>query len=255
MEVGYKWFRATSKTLDQTRAKIESISNEPEVVYLVSAINHSDPSVAIAFGLGAVFMLGVTMGLLSGLNDFGFYLAALTAFHFLEHQYVNVFHRKECNHTSFLLSQSKEAQYAVCAAFLEYFIELFFFPFLKGNWFILYPAFIVVILAQAIRTTAMWTAKSNFHHHIREVRDEKQVLVTHGIYSISRHPAYFGWFWWSIFTQVLLFNPICIVVYAYLSWEFFTDRIKDEESTLVRDFKDDYTKYKQRVPVGIPFIH
>lgn len=28
------------------------------------------------------------------------------------------------------------------------------------------------------------------------------VLVTHGVYSIFRHPSYVGWFYWSIGTQV-----------------------------------------------------
>lgn len=44
-----------------------------------------------------------------------------------------------------------------------------------------------------------------------------------------RHPAYFGWFWWSIGTQMLLCNPVCIVVYAAASWRFFSQRIPFEE--------------------------
>jgi len=216
----------------------------------------NDPTVLIAFGLGAAFAFGLTLGFTcTCFYDFGFYLACLSIFYLLEYLYDHTFHPKECTYESFLLTHSKEAQYAIAMAFVEYFIECLIFPSLKGNWFIVYPALVVVILAQVIRTSAMWTAGSNFHHQIREEREENHKLVTHGIYSYSRHPSYFGWFWWSIFTQVLLFNPLCIGLYAYLSWNFFDDRIKEEEETLMRFFEKDYIDYKRKVPVGIPFIN
>ena len=57
-------------------------------------------------------------------------------------------------------------------------------------------------------------------------------LVTTGIYKHLRHPAYFGWFWWSVSTQVLLGNPLCTCAYAYASWKFFESRIYHEERYL-----------------------
>jgi protein-S-isoprenylcysteine O-methyltransferase len=80
------------------------------------------------------------------------------------------------------------------------------------------------------------TAGSNFHHLIRTERDEKHKLVTHGIYAYLRHPGYFGWFWWCIGTQILLSNPICIAAYAFASWRFFSERIPEEEDTLIKFF-------------------
>ena len=44
----------------------------------------------------------------------------------------------------------------------------------------------------------MVTAGSSFNHIVQNEHDGNQVLVTHGIYSTFRHPAYFGWFWWSV---------------------------------------------------------
>lgn len=44
--------------------------------------------------------------------------------------------------------------------------------------------------------------------------------------SYLRHPSYFGWFWWVVGTQVLLWNPLCLVGYAYVSWKFFDQRIR-----------------------------
>jgi protein-S-isoprenylcysteine O-methyltransferase len=78
--------------------------------------------------------------------------------------------------------------------------------------------------------------------------------VKGGIYSILRHPAYFGWFWWSIGSQVLLGNPICLVLYSLASWSFFANRIPYEELTLSKFFGDEYTRYARRTFIGIPFI-
>lgn len=54
--------------------------------------------------------------------------------------------------------------------------------------------------------------------------------------------------------QIILFNPICIVLYAIVSWKFFHDRIFIEEITLLNFFGSKYYDYQQKVPTGIPFI-
>lgn len=87
-----------------------------------------------------------------------------------------------------------------------------------------------------------------FEHH------QGHELVTHGVYSLMRHPSYVGWFWWSIGTQVVLANPVCFVIYSIASWKFFHDRIFMEEITLLNFFGEEYYKYQQRVPTGLPFI-
>ena len=66
----------------------------------------------------------------------------------------------------------------------------------------------------------MATASTNFSHKIEERKREEHALVTHGIYAYLRHPAYFGFFWWSIGTQVLLGNPIAVLAYTGASWHF-----------------------------------
>ena len=69
-----------------------------------------------------------------------------------------------------------------------------------------------------------------------------------------RHPSYFGWFYWSIGTQILLANPICTIVYAIASFKFFESRIKYEEYHLLNFFGKQYSTYQQNVPTGIPFV-
>ena len=80
-------------------------------------------------------------------------------------------------------------------------------------------------------------------------------LVTHGVYAWLRHPAYFGWFWWSVGTQLLLCNPVCVFAYAYASYRFFRNRIPYEEQHLLRMFpNDEYAAYRRRTVIGIPFL-
>jgi protein-S-isoprenylcysteine O-methyltransferase Ste14 len=58
--------------------------------------------------------------------------------------------------------------------------------------------------------------------------------------SILRHPSYFGWFYWSIGTQIILCNPICVVFYSYATWKFFAGRIPYEESLLEKFYPVSY---------------
>ena len=95
---------------------------------------------------------------------------------------------------------------------------------------------------------------TNFNHYVQERRKDGHVLVKNGIYSLVRHPSYFGWFYWSVGTQVLLANPICLFLYAYASWKFFNTRIAYEEFHLIKFFGREYTTYQKQVSTGIPFI-
>jgi len=72
-------------------------------------------------------------------------------------------------------------------------------------WNVKEPRLIMCIIGDFLRKLAILTARTNFDHTIQTRRSRDHVLVTHGIYSWSRHPAYVGWFWWAIGSQV---NPI-----------------------------------------------
>eukprot|EP01104_Vermistella_antarctica_P010029 TRINITY_DN2643_c0_g1_i4.p1 TRINITY_DN2643_c0_g1~~TRINITY_DN2643_c0_g1_i4.p1 ORF type:complete len:144 (-),score=28.04 TRINITY_DN2643_c0_g1_i4:4-435(-) len=140
------------------------------------------------------------------------------------------------------------------ASFVEYFVELLLFPSLKSFSLPLYVGIIITAVGQIGRIVALHTARANFTHQIAEVKQEKHVLVTSGIYQLSRHPGYAGWFWWSVGTQVVMFNPLCIAAYAYTSWMFFKARIAYEEELLIKFFGDDYEKFKKSTRTLIPFI-
>ena len=78
--------------------------------------------------------------------------------------------------------------------------------------------------------------------------------MTWGVYSVFRHPAYVGWFFWSIGTQLLLGNPLCFCLYGYASVRFFRDRIPFEEATLIKQYGAEYERYMAKTYVGIPFV-
>lgn len=97
--------------------------------------------------------------------------------------------------------------------------------------------FVMVLVGHAFRVAALFTAGSNFNHRIQFYKEDKHELVTTGVYSWSRHPSYFGWFMWSAGTQIMLLNPLSIILFIGTSWYFFRQRIDIEEELLIEFFK------------------
>ena len=50
-------------------------------------------------------------------------------------------------------------------------------------------------------------------------------------------------------------NPLCIIGFTYILFNFFKNRIEVEEKYLIRLFGMEYIKYKREVGVLIPFIN
>lgn len=86
---------------------------------------------------------------------------------------------------------------------------------------------------------------------VAETHCTPKSLETTGVYSIVRHPQYFGWIfahagislllsvWYS-----MLFTPILLVVIYLIS--------KKEENELVKEFGKEYVDYQKEVPMLIP---
>jgi protein-S-isoprenylcysteine O-methyltransferase len=107
---------------------------------------------------------------------------------------------------------------------------------------------------QIIRSLAMKTCGENFSHFLMTKKAEGHRLVTNGIYSVLRHPSYFGWFYWSLGTQLVLCNPICTIGYIAAAYHFFSDRIEFEEHVLYDIYGEEYVNLIRRTWIGIPGI-
>jgi len=208
-----------------------------------------------SFGLGAAFCVGGWLLASSGpLSTFGAYVVALSAFHQCEYLAVAAWRADTLCFDSFCLNHSTAYAVAAVASGVEYAVESRYYPGWKVWWGVPLLGAGMVAAGHAIRLLAFAHCGSNFSHLV-EVRDrEDHELVDGGVYAYLRHPAYFGWFWWSIGTQLLLCNPLCAVAYALAANRFFASRIPHEESTLLHFFGESYERYMDRTVVGIPFI-
>lgn len=216
----------------------------------------------LGVGLGVGIGVGsqwIVLGAGSRLFQMGLYVLCMCVFHLLEFVWTAIFHPLKLSAQSYLLNHSREYHLALAAGVAEFALESWLCPSLK------YPhsgfasacmwiGLALVLAGQSVRTLAMLTAADNFTHIVAESRRPSHILVTHGVYSLVRHPSYAGWFWWSVGTQVMLGNPVCTVAYAVASWMFFRGRIAFEERAMIGFFGAQYTDYQKRVTSGVPGI-
>ncbi|KAJ1528826.1 hypothetical protein ONE63_007201 [Megalurothrips usitatus] len=228
-----------------------------DYLYLKCCFRDEEYKVGVrATFLGVVFSIGVMLIDLgsSSLKPMGVYTCVLSLFHYSEFLAIAVTNPSTLSIRSFVLDNGWEYKVAAITCWVEYCIELYLFPGLKTLSFVSVVGFLMCVSGEFLRKLAMWTASTNFNHEVQSVHAKDHVLITHGVYQYMRHPSYVGWFIWSIGSQVLLVNPICIVGYAFVSWNFFYQRIFYEEITLLNFFGADYYKYQQKTGTGLPFI-
>lgn len=178
---------------------------------------------------------------------------ALTFFHLSEYVLAAGIHGKSKVSLSSLLISSSYLL-AMGFSFIEYVVEIYFFPGLKEYWWISNMGLAMVVIGEVMRKLAILTAGQAFTHLIRTRHQENHNLVTHGVYSYVRHPSYCGFFIWSVGTQIMLCNPVSTIAFAIVVWRFFSQRIPYEEYFLRRFFGSQYEDYARRVSSGVPFV-
>ncbi|KAH7348629.1 farnesyl cysteine-carboxyl methyltransferase [Rhexocercosporidium sp. MPI-PUGE-AT-0058] len=188
-----------------------------------------------------------------------FFITTLSLFHFLEFYTTSRANTSSAQISSFLFSSNGSAYtIAHSTSFLETLLSHYFLPAVVLPLYIHYPLLILglgmIVIGQTTRAVAMLTAGTNFSHVVKHTKAQSHQLVTTGIYSVLRHPSYFGFFWWGIGTQLVCGNVFSLLGYAGVLWKFFERRIDGEEELLVRFFGDEYRDYRKRTRVGIPFI-
>ncbi|KAH9951648.1 protein-s-isoprenylcysteine O-methyltransferase [Amylocystis lapponica] len=215
----------------------------------------------ISFLLGSSFGLGAFTFLVGGYGtlwwmtyQLGFYVAAWSAFHWGEFAVTAGWNKDKCSVDSFLLENGAQYHVAHSAAIVEYVVTLYFWPSCKGLPYVSIAGIIIVVIGQALRSSAMIHAGTSFSHAIAYKKLDTHVLVTDGIYKWFRHPSYAGFFYWAVGTQLVLQNPVSLTAFTIVLWRFFSSRIRSEEGLLIRFFGNDYIQYRKRVGTKIPFI-
>lgn len=204
-----------------------------------------------AYWLGFVFLLGVQ----NSLTPFGLYLTVLSFFHLSEFVTTGLSNPQNLSFDSFLVNHSWQYGLAMFISWSEYFIQLWLVPHVKlGFSMVSYAGLVICLLGELTRKLAMLQAGRNFNHIVQSSKADEHKLVTQGVYSLCRHPSYGGWFLWSLGSQVLLVNPLCLIIYGVVSFAFFKERIYVEEYTLIAFFGDQYRQYQKKVGTGIPGI-
>lgn len=186
------------------------------------------------------------------------FFSLLALFHFLEFLMTAQYNTRLADITAFLFSHNGAAYHiAHGTAMAECIITSLFFPAWQArvsNPTTIALGLVAVLIGQAVRSLAMATAGTNFNHLVQTRKRGEHVLVTGGIYAWSRHPSYFGFFWWGLGTQLMLGNAVSLAGYAWVLWTFFSRRIRREEEYLVAFFGEEYVAYRKRTGVGIPFL-
>ncbi|KAJ4298180.1 farnesyl cysteine-carboxyl methyltransferase [Kalmusia sp. IMI 367209] len=215
-----------------------------------------------AFLLGVCGALGflLTAGLVyydSRLWRPFFFLGVLCIFHFFEFYTTAAYNTPTAYISSFLLTNGSRYRQAHTVAFIETTVTSYFFPAWQARVnppSIVALGVVMIVVGQVVRSLAMVQAGTNFNHQVQQQKNEGHELVTTGLYSVFRHPSYFGFFWWGLGTQVALGNTVSFMGYAGVLWYFFYTRITHEEKKLIEFFGDEYKEYSARTRVWIPFI-
>ncbi len=195
--------------------------------------DNDNPLDEIAFTssiLGIIFGVSIVLFFLMKFKPLPIYLCSLSLFHFLEYWITAKYNPSRVNSKSFLINNGLEYTFAHLLSLIEVTIELYFikpnsnlnFKFNKKLWII---GFLLMIIGQTFRSLAMIQCSDSFSHIIEVRKVKGHVLVTDGVYSISRHPSYFGFFWWALGTQILLLNPITFIAFSIVLYGFFKRRI------------------------------
>ena len=182
------------------------------------------------------------------------FISFICIFHASEYIISKKFHPESTNIHSLLVTLP--FLFAFSFGLAEYWIEYYLYSEIKGSYkqAFIWIGLIMILFGLSIRICAEYTAGKAFTHYMATFKTNEHPLITTGIYSIFRHPGYFGMFVFSIGSQIFFTNPISSVVFTAVLWKFFSDRIKIEEKLLVQFFRSDYTNYRSKTPTSIPFI-
>ena len=104
---------------------------------------------------------------------------------------------------------------------------------------------VIELFGIVVFVTSVVEMKDNWRAGVQ--REEKTKLVTTGIYSISRNPAFLGFDFMYIGILFAFFNWYLLFATAFAVCLFHLQIVNVEEDFLVETFGQEYLKYKKKV--------
>ena len=255
--IGFLYFKKYSNNNYLIYFLIQSLTYSLIGLLIIFIANKSEKNhYLIGLALSVVFSFSISMTFFTSSIYYPLYLYFITLciYHYSEYLSVLIYHFNILKCEYFLIDHSRSWIISTLVSFAETIIGIYFFDKYKKIKIIFILGLLMTIVGQYFRIAALFTGKKNFTHKISYNKVNDHELITYGIYSLSRHPSYFGFFIWSVGIEVMCCNPICTVAFTYILFKFFKDRILTEEETLIQFFGEKYLEYKKNVPILIPFI-
>jgi len=255
--IGFLYFKKYSNNNYLIYFLIQSLTYSLIGLLIIFITNKSEKNhYLIGLALSVVFSFSISMTFFTSSIYYPLYLYFITLciYHYSEYLSVLIYHFNILKCEYFLIDHSRSWIISTLVSFAETIIGIYFFDKYKKIKIIFILGLLMTIVGQYFRIAALFTGKKNFTHKISYNKVNDHELITYGIYSLSRHPSYFGFFIWSVGIEVMCCNPICTVAFTYILFKFFKDRILTEEETLIQFFGEKYLEYKKNVPILIPFI-
>ena len=223
---------------------------------------HGEGRVAVtAYLLGTGTGLGVGLLLLAlhapewWLVPVGLYLLSLAVLHQTEYLALAVLTDPQTAAEESIVNRGRDPIVALMCSWVEVFAKCLWCPAWQGSGAAVVLGALLMGYGHYLRLSALASLKADFAA-AGGARRRDQRLCTSGPYRRARHPAYRGAFWWTVGSQVLLQNPVCLVAFTGALWRWCRAQIAREEAALASPqyFGDAYVAYRRRVATGIPFI-
>ena len=210
----------------------------------------------IGLSLSVIFSFSFSMIFFTNSIYYPLYLYFITLciYHYTEFFSVLLYHFKKLNCEYFLIDQSLSWIIATFVSFIETILETYYFNKYKKIKIFFIIGLIMTIIGQIFRIGGIYTGKKNFTHKISYEKKKEHKLVKNGVFALTRHPSYFGFYLWSIGIEIMCCNPICFIGFTFILFYFFKNRILLEEKLLIQFFGEEYLEYKKKVGILIPFI-
>eukprot|EP00931_Biecheleriopsis_adriatica_P044414 TRINITY_DN25413_c0_g1_i1.p1 TRINITY_DN25413_c0_g1~~TRINITY_DN25413_c0_g1_i1.p1 ORF type:complete len:551 (+),score=149.98 TRINITY_DN25413_c0_g1_i1:96-1748(+) len=152
---------------------------------------------------------------------------------------------------------------AVALNCLELFVEWRYFPEYKFWTPVMLLGACFMIAGQVLVYKAMNTADRNFWASSREVEEDELVgleipnrrVVQEGPYAWERHPAYLGALLWGVGAELVLCNPVMLLLVSFVLWASLLHVSMEEEKELFEEFPLRYANYSALTGSWIPGFH